>query len=41
MGDQDKIIFAQESIGYAFLKEIPKPAVFFPDDLPAPGLTPG
>jgi putative DNA primase/helicase len=29
MGDQDKIIFAQESIGYAFLKEIPKPAVFF------------
>jgi len=29
MGDKDKIIFAQESIGYAFLKEIPKPAVFF------------
>ena len=29
MGDKDKITFAQESIGYAFLKEIPKPAVFF------------
>jgi len=29
MGDDDKITFAQESIGYAFLKEIPKPALFF------------
>jgi len=29
MGDKDKITFAQESIGYAFLKEIPKPALFF------------
>jgi putative DNA primase/helicase len=29
LGEKDKIIFAQESIGYAFLKEIPKPALFF------------
>ncbi len=29
LGDQDKITFAQESIGYAFLKEIPKPALYF------------
>lgn len=29
MGDQDKIMFAQEAIGYVFLKQIPTPALFF------------
>lgn len=29
LGDLVKIEFAQESIGYTFLKEIPKPALFF------------
>lgn len=29
LSDSEKIKFIQEAIGYAFLKEIPKPAIFF------------
>ena len=28
-GDEEKINFIQEAVGYSFLKEIPKPAMFF------------
>jgi len=29
LGDEEKIDFIQEAVGYSFLKEIPKPAMFF------------